>query len=119
MYSLYQTTNQLIDVEANPLHISLDDTCAVLELYSIAPLFVRGPASLLSVRLALVLENDFLYLVAVWILINTISSHISLSNIRIILLNWRGCWILWRWWRRTITTTSRTLSRKNIPFNAA
>merc|ERR1719504_633978 len=53
---LHQVAHQLIHVEADSLHVGLDDPCAVLEHLPLAVLLVLGPASLLSVRLALVLE---------------------------------------------------------------
>merc|ERR1719504_421514 len=107
---LDQVAHQLIHVEADPLHVGLDDPRAVLEHLPLAVLLVLGPASLLSVRLALVLEYDLLHLVAVGVLVDPITPHVSLSNIRIILLNrsW-GRVLLWRWWPRVPRCWCRVL----------
>merc|ERR1719352_1571 len=95
---LHQVTDQLVHVEADPLHVGLDDPRTVLEHLPLAVLLVLGPASLLSVRLALVLEYHLLHLVAVGVLVEPIAPHVGLSNIRIILLNrsWDRV-LLWRW----------------------
>jgi len=116
---LSQTTNHLINIKTDPLHVSFDDSRAILELCRLTFLLICGPASFLQVRLTLVLENYLLHFVTVWVFINTISSNIGLSNVRVVLLNWRGSRILGRWWRRSITSTSWTLSRKNITQHTA
>merc|ERR1719504_140629 len=105
---LHQVAHQLIHVEADPLHVGLDDPRTVLEHLPLAVLLVLGPASLLSVRLALVLEYHLLHLVAVGVLVDPITPHIGLSNIRIILLNrsWRRV-LLWRRWARVPRCWSR------------
>merc|ERR1719452_171254 len=98
---LHQVTDQLIHVEADSLHVGLDDPRAVLEHLPFAVLLVLGPASLLSVRLTLVLEHHLLHLVAVGVLVDPIAPHVGLSYIRIILLNRsRDRVLLWRWWSR-------------------
>merc|ERR1719309_720509 len=114
MNGFHQTTNQLIYIKTHPLDICLNNSRAVLELCSRTLLLVSCPASFLRVGLALVLEHNFFNLVTVGVLINTISSNIGLSNIRIVWLNWRWCRILGRWWRRSITSTTWTLSRDYI-----
>merc|ERR1719504_505913 len=107
---LYQVADQLINIEADSLHVGLDDTRAVLEHLPLAVLLVLGPASLLSVRLALVLEHHLLHLVAVGVLVNPIAPHVGLSNIRIIILNrsW-GRVLLGRWWTRVPRCWCRVL----------
>merc|ERR1719504_70485 len=107
---LHQVTDQLVHVEADPLHVGLDDPRTVLEHLPLAVLLVLGPASLLSVRLALVLEYPLLHLVAVGVLVDPITPHIGLSNIRIILLNrsWRRV-LLWRRWARVPRCWCRVL----------
>merc|ERR1719352_287008 len=84
---LHQVTDQLIHVEADSLHVGLDDPRAVLEHLPLTVLLVLGPASLLSVELALVLKHHLLHLVAVGVLVDPIAPHVGLSNIRIIFLN--------------------------------
>merc|ERR1719504_75754 len=94
---LHQVADQLIHVEADSLHVGLDDPCAVLEHLPLTVLLVLCPASFLSVRLTLVLEHHLLHLMAVGVLVPPIAPHIGLSNIRIVILyrNW-GRVVLWR-----------------------
>merc|ERR1719184_135575 len=82
-----QVTNQFIYIEANSLHISLNNTSAVLVHLRSALLFVLSPACLLSVGLALVLEHHFLHHVTVGVLVDAIATHVVLPNIRAIALN--------------------------------
>merc|ERR1719504_15785 len=83
---LHQVADQLIDIEADSFNISLDDSSTVLVLLGDTMFLILGPASLLSVGLALVLEDNFLHLVAVGVLVDPVAPHIGLSNIRVILL---------------------------------
>merc|ERR1719407_373256 len=99
--SLHEVTDQLVYIEADTLDIGLNDPGAVFEQFRLASLLVLCPAGLLSVWLALVLEDDLLHLVAVGVLVNAVAPNIGLANVWIIILNWRWCWVLrWRgWWR--------------------
>merc|ERR1719504_221003 len=101
-----------LHVEAYSLHVGLDDPRAVLEHLPLAVLLVLGPASLLSVRLALVLEHHLLHLVAVGVLVDPIAPHVSLSNVRIVILHrsW-GRVLLWRRWARVPRCWCRVLRR--------
>merc|ERR1719504_144729 len=108
--SLHQVADQLIHIEADSLHVGLDDPRAVLEHLPLTVLLVLGPASLLSVRLALVLEHHLLHLVAVGVLVHPIAPHVGLSNIRIVILyrSW-GRVLLWRRWARVPRCWCRVL----------
>merc|ERR1712202_77625 len=101
MDSLHEVTYQLVHIEADTLDIGLNDPGAVFEQFRLASLLVLCPASLLSVWLALVLEDDLLHLVAVGVLVDAVAPNIGLANVWIIILNWRWCWVLrWGgWWR--------------------
>merc|ERR1719504_335332 len=59
---LDQAADQLIHIEADSFNIGLDDSSTVLVLLGDAMFLILSPASLLSVRLALVLEHHLLHL---------------------------------------------------------
>merc|ERR1719350_2398558 len=82
---LHQAADQLVHIEADTLHVCLDHPGAVLEHLTLAMLLVLGPASLLCVGLALVLEHHLLHLVAVGVLVGPIAPHVGLTNIRVVL----------------------------------
>merc|ERR1719504_278456 len=107
---LHQVADQLINIEADSFNVGLDDTRAVFEHLPLTVLLVLGPASLLSVRLALVLEHHLLHLVAVGVLVHPIASHVGLSNIRIVILyrSW-GRVLLRRRWARVPRCWCRVL----------
>merc|ERR1719504_461553 len=104
---LHQVADQLIDIEADSFNISLDDSSTVLVLLGDTMLLILGPASLCSVGLTLVLEDNFLDLVAVGLLVHTVPPYVSLTNVRIVLLNRSWGWVLlwgrsrvpWSWCR--------------------
>jgi len=102
MNSFDQIANQFINIKANTLNISFDDASTILEKLGLTNLLVLGPTSLLFVRLALILKHYLFNLVTVRILIHSITSDISLSNIRVIFLYGRRRWIFLRnFWRCT------------------
>ena len=103
---LHQVTHQLVHVETDTLNISLDDPSAVPVRNCLTVFFVCSPASFLIVRLTFVHEDDLLYLVAIWVLIDTIASNIGLSYVRIIALCRTWCWVLG--WRRCAEDKGKT-----------
>merc|ERR1711875_189302 len=95
--SLDQITYQLIHIKADALNVSLDNTSAVVVRHRLTIFYVLSPTRCLYIRLALVLEYNFLDHVAVRILVHTIPSNISLSYVRIIFLSRsRGRILRWR-----------------------
>ena len=97
--SLHQVADQLVNIEADTLNVSLYDTGAVLVHDWLTYLLILCPASLLFIRLALVLKYHLLHLVAVWVFVDAVAPHVGLSNIWIVILNRCRSWILgcWRW----------------------
>merc|ERR1719504_363430 len=109
---LNQVTHQLIHIEADTFNIGLYHSSTVLVLLGHAVFLILGPASLLSVWLALVLEHHLLHLVAVGVLVDTIAPYIGLAYVRIVILNrGRGRVLLWRWGARVPRGWSRVLRR--------
>merc|ERR1719167_1354806 len=107
--SFHKITNQFIDIKANAFDISFNDSSAILEELGLTNFLVLGPASLLLVRLALIIKHYFLDLVTVWILVHSITSNIRLSNIRIIFLSGSRRRIFLRnCWRRTKDSYHKT-----------
>merc|ERR1719482_1198568 len=105
VHGFHQVTDQLIHVEADSLNIGLNNPGAVFEQLRLARLLILCEASLLGVRLALILENDLLHLVAVGVLVDAVAPNVGLANVRVIILNWSWSWVLGRrrwWWRRRI-----------------
>merc|ERR1719312_397971 len=100
--SFDQIANQFINIETNTLDVGFNDTSAILEKLGLTNFLVLGPASLLRVWLALVLEYHLLNLMTVWILIDSITSNIGLSNIRVVFLSRRRRRVFLRdGWRST------------------
>merc|ERR1719334_240629 len=100
--SFDQIANQFINVETNTLDVGFNDTSAILEKLGLTNFLVLGPASLLLVWLALVLKYHLLNFMAVWILVHSITSDISLSNIRVVFLSGRRRRVFLRdGWRST------------------
>merc|ERR1719193_1054846 len=97
MDGLHQIADKLIHVETNSFDLGLDNSSAVVEQPWHARLLILREASLLSVRLTLVLEHHLLHHVAVGVLVDTVSPNISLSYIRIICLGRCRRWVH-RWW---------------------
>merc|ERR1719289_733206 len=97
MDGLHQIADKLIYVETNTLYLGLDNSSAVVEQLGYARLLILGVASLLSVRLALVLEHHLLDHVAVGVLVDTVSPNINLSYVRIICLGRCRRWVYRRW----------------------
>merc|ERR1711942_550755 len=95
--SLDKVTHQLVNIEANTLDVCLDNSGAVLIHCRLAFFLVLCPAGLLSVWLALVLEDNFLHHVAIRILVDPIPTYVGLANIRMVFLCRGWCWILLRW----------------------
>merc|ERR1719184_304674 len=95
---LDKVAHQLVDIEADSLHISLDYPSAVLVQLGLAFLVILRPASLLGVGLALVLKDHLLHHVAVGVLVDAVPSYIVLANVRTVLLGRSRCWILRRRW---------------------
>merc|ERR1719481_433894 len=95
--SLDKIAYQLIHIKADALNVSLDNTSAVVVRHRLTIFYVLSPTRCLNIRLALVLEHDFLDHVAVRVLVHTISSNISLSYVRVIFLSRsRGRILRWR-----------------------
>merc|ERR1719300_1352522 len=95
----HKIANQFVNIETNTLNIGFDYASTILEELWFTNFLILGPASLLLVRLALVLEHHLFDFVTVWIFIHSIASNISLSDIWIILLSGsrrrvflRNCW---------------------------
>merc|ERR1719481_2532721 len=108
MNSFDQITYQLVQIEANALDISLDNSSAVVVRHGLTIFYVLSPTRCLNIRLALVLEDDFLDHMAVRILVDTIPSNISLSYVRIILLSRsRGRILRWRREREHLANTKQ------------
>ena len=84
----HQVADQLINIEADTFDVGLYDASAVLVHNWLAYLLVLCPASLLFVRLTLVLEDHLLHLVAVRVLVDAIAPHVGLPNIWMVVLNW-------------------------------
>merc|ERR1711942_459389 len=100
--SFDQIANQFINVETNTLDVGFNDTSAILEKLRLTNFLVLGPASLLLVWLALVLKYHLLNFMAVWIFVHSITSDISLSNIRVVFLSGRRRRVFLRdGWRST------------------
>ena len=97
---LHQVTDQLVNIEADSFNVGLDDPGAVLVHHGLTYLLVLSPASLLCIRLALILEDHLLYLMAVRVLVDAVTPHVGLPNVWVVVLNWCRCWILRWWWRR-------------------
>merc|ERR1711875_87837 len=95
---LDEVTHQLVHIETNTFYVCLDDSRAVLVHNRLALFLILCPASLLGVRLALVLEDNFLHHVTIRILVYPIPTYISLTNIRVVLLGRGWRWIL-LWWQ--------------------
>merc|ERR1719167_532193 len=101
----HKIANQFINIEANMLDVGFYDASAILIELGLTNLLVLGPASLLLVWLALILKHNLFNLMTVWILVNSITSNIGLSNIRIVFLSGRRCRVLLRnCWRSTKDT---------------
>merc|ERR1719481_390103 len=95
--SLDQIAYQLIHIKADALNVSLDNSSAIIVRHRLTIFYVLSPTRCLYIRLALVLEYNFLHHVAVGILVHTIPSNISLSYVRIIFLSRsRGRILRWR-----------------------
>merc|ERR1719167_1925906 len=100
-----KSANQFINIEANTLDVGFYDASAIFKELGLTNLLVLGPASLLLVWLALILKHNPFNLMTVWILVNSITSNIGLSNIRIVFLSGRRCRVLLRnCWRSTKNT---------------
>merc|ERR1719402_1739589 len=97
MDGLHQIADKLIHIETNTLDLGLDNSSTVVEQPGHARLLILGVASLLSVRLALVLEHHLLHHVAVGVLVDTVSPNINLSYVRIISLSRCRRWVHRRW----------------------
>merc|ERR1719500_730932 len=96
---LDQVTNQLVHIEANTLHIGLDNTCAVLVRLSFTRFLILCPACGLGVGLALVLEHHLLHHVAVGVLVDAVPTNIGLAYVRVVALHGSRGWVLRRrWW---------------------
>merc|ERR1719312_1825285 len=92
MDGLNQVANKLIHIKTDTFNLGFDYSYTVVERLGHTRLLVLRVTSSLCVWLALVLEHHLLDHVAVGILVNTITSYISLPNIRIILLHRSRCW---------------------------
>merc|ERR1719260_13975 len=92
----HQVTHKLVHIKTNTLNVRLDYSSTIVERLGNAGLPVLSPTRLLDIGLALVLEHHLLHHVTVGVLVHTISSHISLPYIRIVLLGRSRCRILWR-----------------------
>merc|ERR1719158_1768338 len=90
---LNQVADQLVHIKTDAFNLCFDYSCAIVERLGHTRLLVLRVTSSLRVWLALVLEHHLLDHVAVGILVDTITSYISLPNIRIILLYRSRCWI--------------------------
>ena len=97
---LHQAADQLVNIETDTLHICLDNPSAVLEHFPLAMFLVLCPASLLCVRLTLVLEHHLLHLMAIGVLVDPIAPHIGLSNVRVVLLDYSFIIRPLYWWRK-------------------
>jgi len=96
--SFDKITYQLVHIKADTLDVSLNNTSAVVVRHRLTVFYILSPTRCLDIRLALVLEDDFLDHMAVRILVDTIPSNISLSYIWVILLSRSRGRIIW--WRR-------------------
>merc|ERR1711875_143183 len=95
---LNQVTNQLVHIKAHTLNIGFNNTSAVVERLGHTRLLVLSVARPLNIRFALVLEYHLLDHVAVGVLVDTISPHICLPYVRVVLLGRSRRWILlWLW----------------------
>merc|ERR1711875_155765 len=97
---LNQVTDQLVDIEAHSLNISFDNTSAVVEVLGRTRFLVLSVACSLNVWLTLVLEHRLLHHVTVGVLVDTVSPHICLPYVRVVLLGRSRCWVFW-WRKRT------------------
>merc|ERR1739838_148957 len=96
---LHQVAHQLVHIKADSLHISFDNSSTVLVFNWKTCFCILCPACRLSVILPMVLEHDLLHLMAVGVLVDTISPNISLPYVRVVplgrpwrrILRWRGC----------------------------
>merc|ERR1719334_1339401 len=96
MNGFNQVTHQFIYIKANTFNVCLNDPSAVFVRLRLTFLAILGPTSSLGVIFTLILEHNLLDHVAIGILVNTITTYISLPYIRVILLGRSGCRILRR-----------------------
>merc|ERR1711875_202390 len=95
--SFDQITYQLVHIEADTLDVGLNNTSAIVVRHRLTVLNVLSPTRCLNIRLALVLEYNFLDHMTVRILVHTIPSYVSLAYVRIIFLSRsRGRILRWR-----------------------
>merc|ERR1712201_1904 len=94
---LHQVAYQLVDIEAHSLDIGFNNSSAVIERLGNTRFLILSVACPLSVRLALVLEHHLLDHVTVGVLVDTVSPHICLPYVRVVMLGRGRCWVfLWR-----------------------
>merc|ERR1719308_107928 len=91
---LNQVTNQLVHIEAHTLNVGFNNTGAVVERLGHTGLLVLSVARPLNIWFALVLKHHLLDHVAVGVLVDTISPHICLPYVRVIMLSRSRCWVL-------------------------
>merc|ERR1711875_94445 len=97
MECLNQVAHQLVHIEAHTLNVGFNNTSAVVERLGHTRLLILSVARPLDIWLALVLEHHLLDHVAVGVLVDTISPHICLPYVRVVLLGRSRCWV--SWWR--------------------
>merc|ERR1711875_67254 len=94
---LNQVAYQLVNIEAHSLDIGFNNTSAVIERLGNTRLLILSVAGSLNIWLALVLEHHLLDHVTVGVLVDTVSPHICLPYVRVIMLGRSRCWVfLWR-----------------------
>ena len=117
-----QATHKLVDIEADSVYLSINKPSTVLVSHCITCVCIRSPACLLCVGNALILEHDLLHLVAVGVLVDSIPTHVSLANIRIVPLGRAWCGVLGTTslLTRTFSTTANLnpITRSYAPVTA-
>merc|ERR1719209_479855 len=100
MDGLNKIADKLIYVETNTFDLGLDNSSTIVEEPGHTSLLVLGVTSPLRVGFTLVLEHHLLHHVTVRVLVDTVTPHIGLSYIRVILLSRPRRWVYRRLLRR-------------------
>merc|ERR1712212_747746 len=109
VYDLFQVAHQFIDIETYTLDMCHDYCRAVFVRMRSARLLSLSPTCPLCIRLALVPEYNLLLHVAVGLVVDTVSPHISLPDVRSITHEWR--------WKSQHCSNPDDISNEGIPVH--
>merc|ERR1712201_16533 len=96
MDRLDQVADQLVHIEADALNVGFNHSSAVVEGLGHTGFLVLSVACPLNIWLTLILEHHLLDHVTVGVFVHTITPHICLTYVRVVMLGRSRCWVfLW------------------------